>query len=184
MSVVDPRLAAAQRTAARHGAKRAGHRVRLVATWLFIVPLLSLFSFSVVASAKTLSKPDLKGAVSRLPSDKHVIEIAVGANPGDHGKKDTTKTPDGTSGNALVAQFSHADHLVCSVTGSQLVRIQQRYSTGRVALDMGSGQWLDIVSVYDANEKDLRGFLGGAGVKCQLVSVSHVFFLPFDAHTS
>jgi len=36
----------------------------------------------------------------------------------------------------------------------------------------------------DANENDVRAFLGGTGVKCQLVSVSHVFFLPFDAHAS
>lgn len=183
MSVVDPRHAAAQRTAASHGAKRAGRRVRLLATWLFIVPLLALFSFSVVASAKTLSKPDLKSAVSRLPSDEHVIQIAVGPDQSDHGtgKKDTGD--EGSNGNALTARFDHAEHLVCSVTGSQLVQLQQRYRTGRFSLNVG-GKSLDIVSVYDANETDIRAFLGGTGLKCELVQVSHVFFLPFDAHTS
>src|SRR6266850_1102191 len=107
MSVVDPRLAAAQRTAVSHGAKRTGHRVRLLATWLFIVPVLSLFSFSIVASAKTLSKPDIKSAVSRLPSDEHVIQLAVGSSP-----TQKANSGDGLNGNALVAQFSHAQHLV------------------------------------------------------------------------
>ena len=51
MSVEDARFAAAQRTAA------ASRRVRAfrVATWLLIVPLLSLFSFSVVAGARGLN---------------------------------------------------------------------------------------------------------------------------------
>jgi hypothetical protein len=185
MSVVDPRLAAAQRTAASHGAKRAGHRVRLLATWLFIVPLLSLFSFSVVASAKTLSKPDLKGAVSRLPSNEHVIQIAVGSGDRDHGNKDKGKGGggDGSDTKNLIERFNHAEHFVCSVTGSQLVRIKKRYRTSRFSLDV-RGRSLDIVAVYDASERELRGYLGGAGVTCELVSVSRVFFLPFDAHTS
>src|SRR5260370_13277784 len=112
MSVVDPRLAAAQRTAVSQNPKRVSHRVRLATTWLFIVPLLSLFSFSVVASAKTLSKPDLKGALSRLPSDTHVIQIAVGSNPADHGNKDKPKDSDGPNDNPLFAQLSHAAHNV------------------------------------------------------------------------
>jgi hypothetical protein len=148
MSVGDPRLAAAQRTAARKSNLR---RARLCATWLFIVPLLGLFSFSVVAGASTFGREDLGGAIEQLPDQTHVIEVP--------------------------AALSQSRHYVCSVNTTQLARIQTRYRTGRITV--GS---LDVVTVYNANEQVLRGYLGD--VTCVLVHVSHTFFLPFDAHTS
>lgn len=184
MSVDDPRHAAAQRTAAQTRGKRA-HRVRLAATWFFIVPLLSFFSFSVVAGAKTFSKPDVAGAVAKLPSDEHVIQIAVGSNDKSD-KKDKAKNKDEAGSDEpknLDERFKHADHYVCSVTGSQLVRIQQRWRTSRLALDVRD-RTIDIVAVYDAGESDLRSYLGSSGVTCVLVQMHRVFFLPFDAHTS
>jgi hypothetical protein len=164
MSVDDPRLAAAQRTAARHW-----RRVRLCATWLFIVPLLAMFSFSVVAGAKTFGKPDVGSAVQKLPDDQHVVEVPVSVDRG------------GGGGDNVADNFSRAAHYVCSVTGSQLARIKTQYRTGRYSLSI-NGRTLDLVTVYDASERDLRGYLGN--VSCVLVKVSHTFFLPFDAHGS
>lgn len=164
MSVDDPRPAAAQRTAARN---RRG--ARLCATWLFIVPLLAMFSFSVVAGAKTFGKPDVGGAVQQLPDDRHVVEVPVSG--GSRGGDD----------NAVVDRFSRAEHYVCSVNASQLARIEVVYRTGRYSLTI-NGRSLDIVTVYDASERDLRAYLGN--VSCVLVKVSHTFFLPFDAQGS
>jgi hypothetical protein len=149
MSVDDPRLAAAQRTAARNW-----RRARLCATWLFIVPLLAMFSFSVVAGAKTFGKEDVGGAVQQLQDDKHVVEVPVSADRSGGGS------------DSVADRFSRVEHYVCSVTGPQLARIKT----------------LDIVTVYDASERDLRGYLGN--VSCVLVKISRTFFLPFDAHGS
>jgi len=162
MSVSDPRPAAAQRTAASK-ARGTRRRITVLATWMFIVPLLSFFSFSVVAGARTFTKPDYEGAVKQLPTDKPVVEVP--AAPQDNG--------DGLLGNL------QQQHFVCSVTGSQLVRIQQRYRTSRFTVGH-----IDIVSVYGANERDLRSYLGDNGVRCVLVRVATVFFLPFDPHGS
>jgi hypothetical protein len=176
MSVDDPRSAAAQRTAAAPRNRSTRRTVARLATWILIVPLLAAFSFSVVAGATTLGKPDIAKAVKQLPSTAHVVEVQAshtnGAEPGK------------TAGEAGIAQrFAHADHLVCSVTGSQLIRIKQRYTTGRLALTV-DGRSLDVVSVFGATDKDVRSYLGDSGVTCVLVQVSHVFFLPFDAHGS
>jgi hypothetical protein len=164
MSVDDPRLAAAQRTAARNW-----RRARLCATWLFIVPLLAMFSFSVVAGAKTFGKEDVGGAVRQLQDYTHVIEVPVSGDSR------------GGGGDSVADRFSHAEHYVCTVTASQLARIKTVYRTGRYPITI-NGQTLDIVTVYDASERDLRGYLGN--VSCVLVKVSHTFFLPFDAHGS
>lgn len=167
MSVSDPRPAAAQRTAASK-ARGTRRRMTVLATWMFIVPLLSLFSFSVVAGART-SKPDYESAVKQLPPDQPVVQVS--AAPSDN---------DGTNG--LFDRVTH-EHFVCSVTASELVRIQARYRTSRFTIGHGS-RTLDIVSVYGANERDLRTYLGDNGVRCVLVRVATVFFLPFDPHGS
>jgi hypothetical protein len=179
MSVDDPRPAAAQRTAA--GTRR---RARLCATWLFIVPLLAFFSFSVVAGARTFEKPNVGKAVGELPNADHVVEVPVSAGRGSGGN-DNGNDNGNDKGNSsdLIDRFARSEHYVCSVTASQLVQIKQRYRTGRYTLSL-RGRPIDIVTVYDANERDLRAYLGAGGVSCVLVQVSHVFFLPFDAHGS
>jgi hypothetical protein len=179
MSVDDPRPAAAQRTAAAaRGTTPRRRRVATLATWFFVVPLLSFFSFTVVAGATTFDKPQTAKAVKQLPSTQHVIEIEV-AKPG------TTAPSAGTDTNlqSVAARFSHTDHVVCSVTGSELSQIQQHYSTGRISLSVDS-RTIDVVTVYGATDHDLRAYLGTPGLTCVLVQVSHVFFLPFDAHGS
>jgi hypothetical protein len=150
---------------------------------LFIVPLLAFFSFAVVAGAQTFQKPDVGKAVGELPSPDRVVEVPVSGGGVSGGG-----VSGGSNGNAsdadLANRFARADHYVCSVTGSQLVRIKQRYRTGRYVLNPNGRRPVDIVTVYDANESELRAYLGSGGVSCVLVQVSHVFFLPFDAHGS
>jgi hypothetical protein len=163
MSVSDPRPAAAQRTAAK-SARGTRRKLTVLATWMFIVPLLSFFSFSVVAGARTFNKPDYAGAVKQLPPNQPIVEVP--AAPSDNN--------DGLLGTFQQQKF------VCSVTTSELAKIQQHYRTSRFTI----GRSLDIVSVYGANENDLRSYLGNNGVRCVLVHVASIFFLPFDPHGS
>src|SRR5436309_14837155 len=104
MSVENRRLAAAQRTAAKKtsGAHAPRRRWLRLASWLLIVPTLSLFSFSVVAGAAGFgSKPDYAGAVQQLPQGLGVVAIELGS---------------GTE--------------VCSVNQSQLAAISSHWQTG------------------------------------------------------
>ena len=140
----------------------------MLATWLFIVPLLSFFSFSVVAGARTFNKPDYEGAVRQLPRDKPVVVVPA--------------APQDNDGNGLLQSFTER-HFVCSVTAGELVRIQTRYRTSRFTVGHGNHS-VDVVSVYGANERDLRSYLGDNGVRWVLVQLASVFFLPFDPHGS
>lgn len=159
MSDCDPRPAAAHRTAARRSTSH------IVATWLVAVPLLTFFSFSVVASAATVgAKPPAEKALEQLPEGtKTVIQVPVDANQG------------------IIERLTHATKLVCTVNGTQLTAIQRGYRTTTTSLTIGQRS-IQVVSVYGAKEKALRGYLGDE--KCVLVQVAQVFFLPFDAHTS
>src|SRR5207244_12934669 len=78
-SVESPRLAAAQRTVAgRRGGPNGRRRWIRLASWLFIVPMLSFFSFSVVAGARTVGKLDYGSAIKQLPSEQPVIVLNSG----------------------------------------------------------------------------------------------------------
>ncbi len=149
MSVENRRHAAAQRTAAHN------RKLRL-ASWLLIVPTLSLFSFSVVAGAAGFgTKPDYAGAIQQLPQGLGVVALELGS-----GAKE-----------------------VCSVNDAELAAISSRWPTARIRIDV-AGRSVDIVTVSGANDHDLRQVIGGKGATCKLVRVASVFFLPFDAHTS
>lgn len=161
MSDCDPRPAAAQRTAARKST------TRIVATWLVAIPLLTAFSFSVVASAATFGgEPAVAQALPELPDGtKTVVQIPA---PPAHDE-------------SLVERLTHAAKLICTVDGAQLTQIQQAYRTSTSAFTV-DGRTVHVVSVYGAGEQAIRGYLGNA--HCVLVQVAQVFFLPFDAHTS
>ena len=162
MSVENPRFAAAQRTVA------ASRRVRIfrVATWFLIVPLLSLFSFSVVAGARGLSgKRDYAEAVSALGPKKTGAYLVLREHP-----------------NPLEKFFDGgAAERVCWIDSEQLARVGKRWSTGMITIEYGSGS-LNLVTVDGAKAPDLREELGG--VKCVLVQRSRTFYLPFEAHGS
>ena len=71
---------------------------------------------------------------------------------------------------------------VCWITSKQLVRVSARYRTGRLTIPIGRSR-LDVVTVFGANSHDLSALLASP-VRCKLVEVARVFFLPFDAHGS
>jgi hypothetical protein len=157
MSVENRRLAAAQRTAAKKtsGAVPPRRRWLRLASWLVIVPTLSLFSFSVVAGAAGFgAKDDYGSAAAQLPQNQPMVAI--------------------TSGSLKE---------ICSVGPRQLAVISSRWRTGRISINVG-GRSLDVVTVSGANENDLRTVLGGPRLTCRLVQVARIFFLPFDAHGS
>jgi len=161
MSDCDPRPAAAQRTAARRST------TRIVTTWLVAVPLLAFFSFSVVAGAATYGgKPAAAQALDKLPADTNVVVQVAAAEPHDQG---------------VIERLTHAAKLICSVNGTQLSAIQTSYRTSTSSLTV-DGRSVQVVSVYGADEKSIRGYLGDT--HCVLVQVAQIFFLPFDAHTS
>jgi hypothetical protein len=167
MSVDTRRFAAAQRTAAH----RPRARFWRLASWLLIVPTLSVFSFSVVAGASGFgSEPDYAAAVEAVaPNDPQLpgTYVLVAAEQ---------------SGNSLTHVFAASGKTVCWISRSQLQRVAAVYPTGRTTIMVG-GTSLDLVTVSGANAKGLRTLLG-ANLSCRLVQVSHTFFLPFDAHGS
>jgi hypothetical protein len=157
MSVDNRRLAAAQRTAAKKtsGAVPPRRRWLRLASWLVIVPTLSLFSFSVVAGAAGFgATEDYASAAAQLPQSRPMVVI--------------------TSGSLKE---------ICSVGPRQLAVISSRWRTGRISVSVG-GKSLDVVTVSGANETELRSVLGGPQLTCRLVQVARVFFLPFDPHGS
>jgi hypothetical protein len=155
MSVTSARLAAAQRTAAgkRGGSSRRRRRLRL-ASWLFIVPMLSLFSFSVVASAKNVGKLDYASAIRQLPSDRPVVLLKTGGKP-----------------------------LACSVTQSQANGLAARWRTGWTTM-MVDARSQRTLWVDGPNDRELRGFLGGSAADCKLIKEKSIFYLPFNANLS
>jgi hypothetical protein len=135
MSVESSRLAAAQRTAApTHGAGRRRRFTRL-ASWLFIVPLLSLFSFSVVANARTFGKPDYAAAVKQLPAGKPLVLLKAGDK-----------------------------HVLCSVSQGQADALTARWDTGTTTLNVDGSSvpalWVDAPNVHE-----IRSVLGDADCK-------------------
>ena len=173
MSVDDSRIAAAQRTVAlaRASARARRNPRRRLASWLVIVPTLSLFSFSVVAGAQTVGKPDYAGAAKQLPRGKPLIVV---------------KAPNAAGGSVVdrLARGSTNKEL-CSVTQSQLARIAAHYTVTRTTIEIdGAEVEVAMVGGAGANDHELREYLGKPAPDCKLVRRSSVFFLPFDAHGS
>ena len=112
----------------------------------------------------------VKGADQR----RHAIWLAVHhVRPAD----EVDCRPD----QSLIERLTHVAKLVCSVNATQLTAIQKAYRTSTASLTIDNRS-VQVVSVYGANEKSIRGYLGDT--QCVLVQVAQVFFLPFDAHTS
>jgi hypothetical protein len=130
MSVVDPRPAAAQRTAAG----RTG-RFRIVATWLVAVPLLAFFSFSVVAGAATYdAQPPTQQAVAQLPPTDAVVQLTT-------------------------SSLLQTGTIVCTVNATQLTAIQKLWRTSTTSITVDK-RTVSVVAVYGATDTGLRSALG------------------------
>src|SRR5438128_1736078 len=99
MSVGTRRLAAAQRTAVSTNPSR----IRRLGAWIIIVPALSLFSFSIVASAAGFqAKPDVTSAAARVVPQQHGDDWKTGASQGNGDKKHD-------DGDLVLVDSSHGD---------------------------------------------------------------------------
>jgi hypothetical protein len=160
MSVGTRRLAAAQRTAVG----KAPSRARRLGAWIVIVPTLALFSFSVVAGAAGFAgKPDLAAAAAKV----------VPAKAKDDGNLVVVQARD------LLGRKKE----ICWISKAQLARVSAVYRTTTSTITVEGTQYT-VVTVYGANEHDLKVMLGTFTTKCQLVHVAKVFFLPFDPNLS
>ena len=173
MSVDTRRLAAAQRTAALRSLSTS--RSKRLGAWIIIVPALSLFSFSLVAGAAGFgAKPDLAAAAAKV----------VPKQQADDGKVVVVESSK-HDGNPLASAFGNTvGHEVCWVSATQLTRVSAVYRTTSTTVTVGHTAY-GIVTVYGANERDLKRVLGGpATLKCRLVHAVGLFFLPFDPNGS
>jgi hypothetical protein len=170
MSVESQRLAAAQRTAAGKRGIRRPRRRTLVASWIFIVVMLSCFSFSVVAGARNVGKPDYDAAVAKLPAGKQLVLLR----------------PEGGD-DSLIGRLTRGfvRHELCTVTEGQIPVLAAHYSVGRISITVrGTAVPVATISGKGANVHDVKGYLGDPQMSCTIVQEKSVFFLPFDVHVS
>ena len=172
MSIQHRRPAAGQWTAAymREDALQLGYRRKRLASWLFIVPTLAVFSLSLVAGAQAFRRSDYASAIKELPRNQPVVLVSA-----------TQPSPE----NPVKWLSDFGNKAVCSVTSSQLQTIAAHYQVGHMAVAM-AGATVDVVTVQGqgANDHELRTLLGDTKLRCELVRRGGVFFLPFDAHGS
>ena len=117
--------------------------------------MLAFFSFSVVAGAMTVGKPDYGSALKQLPTDQPVA----------------------------IVKNANGKPLVCSVTQSQARGLAARWRTGWTTMTYDSHSW-PTLWVDGPNERQVRDFLGGSAADCRLVREKSIFYLPFNANLS
>lgn len=166
MSVDDSRFAAAQRTAATRR-EPLGRRLKV---WLVIVPTLVFFASMLAGGAAAFGKPDYAKAAKDLPNTGALVLVS-----------------------ASTEHDSWLDHMrswngqkaLCSVTPAQLQQLAAHYNVEYLTIKVG-GHTVQIakVSGKGANDRDLREYLGDAKMKCKVIRIGGVFFLPFDPHGS
>ena len=182
MSVDKRRLAAAQRTAV--SSKRPS-RTRRLGAWIIILPAISLFSFSVVAGATASpSKPDVESAAAKVvPNGHDDAAKSDGQKPDKEKDKGVVVEVDSSHGPDIGHLLGKGGHEVCWISSSQLTRVSAVYRTTTSTLKVGDKTY-SLVTVFGANEKTLKQLLSTKEVKCKLVQVAHLFFLPFDPNLS
>jgi hypothetical protein len=175
LSVDKRRLAAAQRTAVGTSPNRS-KRLR---AWIVIVPALAFFSFSVVAGAAGFgSKPQVAAAAAKVippssqKSDDKKDGVVVQVDSSKH---------DGNPLTELLGKSKGKE--ICWISTSQLARVNRVYRTSTSSLSVG-GKTYSLITVYNANEQNLRQLLGSSGVQCHLIQVAFLTFLPFDPNLS
>lgn len=142
--------------------------------WIVIVPALAIFSFSVVAQAAGVGKPNVASVAPQVVPKQPATH--------DDGVIVVVKHSEGDGGLGAALGGGNGKE-VCWISKGQLARVSRAYRTATSSLTVG-GRTYTIVTVYDADEKGLQAVLGVTPVQCKLVHVAHVFFLPFDPNIS
>jgi len=162
-------------------------RIRRLGAWIIIVPALSLFSFSIVASAAGFqAKPDVASAAAKVVPQQHGDDQKRGAPYGNgdnkHDDGDLVLV-DSSHGDGHGGLFGNGGRQICWISTGQLARVSAAYRTSMSTVNVGRTTYR-LVTVFGANERDLRSLLGAPAVQCKLVHEEHRFFLPFDPNLS
>jgi len=141
-----------------------------MAVWVVVLPLLAVFSMSLVGTAL---------------ASHSTVEVKAGAlipaHPKQKGKL-VLLEPSGSF--ALFKEFFglKPSTSVCWVSEATLASLEARYATSVSTVDLGSRGSFQLVTVEDAATGHVRQLVGQN--PCTLVQGHHTFFLPLDGHTS
>ena len=141
-----------------------------MAVWVVVLPLLAVFSMSLVGTAL---------------ASHSTVEVKAGALIPAHPKKKGKLVLLETGGSfALFKEYFglKSSTSVCWVSEGTLASLEARYATSVSTVDLGSRGSFQLVTVEDADTGHVRQLLGQN--PCTLVQGHHTFFLPLDGHTS
>ena len=140
-----------------------------MAVWVVVLPLLVVFSMSLVGTA--------------LASHSTVEVKAVALIPAHPKKGKLVLLETGESFSLFKEYFGlKSSTTVCWVSGATLASLEARYATSVSTVDLGSRGSFQLVTVEDADSGHVRQLHGQN--PCALVQGHHTFFLPLDGHTS
>ena len=140
-----------------------------MAVWVVVLPLLVVFSMSLVGTA--------------LASHSTVQMKASALIPAHPKKGKLVLLETGGSFSLFKEYFGlKSSTSVCWVSGATLASLEARYATSVSTVDLGSRGSFQLVTVEDADSGHVRQLLGQN--PCALVQGHHTFFLPLDGHTS
>ena len=140
-----------------------------MAVWVVVLPLLVVFSTSLVGTAL---------------ASHSTVEVKAGALIPAHPKKGKLVLLETGGSFDLFKEFFglKSSTSVCWVSEATLASLEARYATSVSTVDLGSRGSFQLVTVEDANTGHVRQILGQN--PCTLVQEHHTFFLPLDGHTS
>ena len=140
-----------------------------MAVWVVVLPLLVVFSMSLVGTAL---------------ASHSTVQVKAGALIPAHPKKGKLVLLETGGSFALFKDYFglKSSTTVCWVSEATLASLKARYVTSVSTVVVGSRGSFQLVTVEDADSGHVRHILGQN--PCALVQRHHTFFLPLDGHTS
>ena len=140
-----------------------------MAVWVVVLPLLVVFSMSLVGTAL---------------ASHSTVQMKAGALIPAHPKKGKLVLLEPGGSFSLFKEFFglKSSATVCWVSEATLASLEARYATSVSTVDLGSRGSFQLVTVQDADTGHVRQIVGQN--PCTLVQDHHTFFLPLDGHTS
>jgi hypothetical protein len=143
-----------------------------MAVWVVVLPLLVVFSMSLVGTALASHSTIQEKAGALIP-----------AHPSKGNKGKLVLLEPGGSFSLFKDYFGlKSSTSVCWVSEATLASLEARYATSVSTVDLGSRGSFQLVTVEDADTGHVRQIVGQN--PCTLVQDHHSFFLPLDGHTS
>ena|SRR6187551_526677 len=140
-----------------------------MAVWVVVLPLLVVFSMSLVGTAL---------------ASHSTVQMKAGALIPAHPKKGKLVLLETGGSFSLFKEYFglKSSTSVCWVSGATLASLEARYATSVSTVDLGSRGSFQLVTVEEADTGHVRQLVGQN--PCTLVQGHHTFFLPLDGHTS